>query len=90
MDPATTRGVVDRLSKRKMVSLLDDETDRRKVILRLEEAGRQFVERMMPIIPKIAYATLSPLNVAEQVALEYLLVKMTQEDPKLPDFSDLA
>jgi DNA-binding MarR family transcriptional regulator len=81
MDPATTRGVVDRLNKRQMISLQDDETDRRKVILHLDHAGRDFVERMRPIIPQIADATLSPLNVAEQIALHYLLLKLTQEEP---------
>jgi DNA-binding MarR family transcriptional regulator len=82
MDPATTRGVVDRLHKRKMITLQDDETDRRKVILHLDEAGRLFVERMHPVIPSIADATLSPLNVAEQVALHYLLIKLTQHEGK--------
>jgi len=81
MDPATTRGVVDRLNKRQMISLQDDETDRRKVILHLDLAGRHFVEKMRPVIPQIADVTLSPLNVAEQVALHYLLVKLTQDDP---------
>jgi hypothetical protein len=36
---------------------------------------------MRPIIPQIADATLSPLNVAEQIALHYLLLKLTQEEP---------
>ena len=78
MDPATIRGVVDRLNKRSMISIQDDEADRRKVILHLDEAGRQFVEKMLPVIPKIARATRSPLNVAEQVALSYLLMKLTE------------
>jgi DNA-binding MarR family transcriptional regulator len=73
MDPATTRGVVERLSRRGMIRLSGDEADRRKVIVDIEDSGRAFLKAMEPILDRIADETLRPLNVAERVALEYLL-----------------
>jgi hypothetical protein len=35
---------------------------------------------MAPAMPRIAEATLNPLNPAERVALEYLLLKVTGSD----------
>jgi DNA-binding MarR family transcriptional regulator len=77
MDPATTRGVVERLRVRGMISLLGDATDRRKVIVQLEQPARDYLAAMADAMPRIAEATLKPLNPAECVALEYLLLKVT-------------
>ena len=77
MDPATTRGVVERLRQRGMIALLDDPSDRRKVIVRLEPAGKKFLAAIDPVLPRITEATLTPLNVAERLALEFLLRKVT-------------
>ena len=80
MDPATTRGVVERLRRRGMISLQDDALDRRKVIIRLEAPGRRFLSAMKPVMPQIAAATLTPLNPAERLALSYLLAKVTASE----------
>ena len=81
MDPATTRGVVDRLQRRGMISVIDDPADRRKVIVQLMPAGHDYLELMADVMPQIAEATLTPLNPAERVALEYLLRKVTDGEP---------
>jgi DNA-binding MarR family transcriptional regulator len=78
MDPATTRGVVERLRQRGMIALLGDAADRRKVIVRLEAPGAAYLAAIDGVMPRIAEATLTPLNVAERLALEYLLLKVTE------------
>jgi DNA-binding MarR family transcriptional regulator len=78
MDPATTRGVVERLRVRGMISLIDDPADRRKVIVQLEQPARDYLAAMAPNMPRIAEATLNPLNPAERVALDFLLRKVTE------------
>jgi DNA-binding MarR family transcriptional regulator len=80
MDPATTRGVVERLRVRGMISLIGDAADRRKVIVQLEQPARDYLAAMASAMPRIAEATLNPLNPAERVALEYLLLKVTASD----------
>ena len=80
MDPATTRGVVERLRRRGMISLLGDAADRRKVIVRLEAPALAYLTTMAPVMPRIAEATLKPLSPVERVALEYLLLKVTETE----------
>ena len=76
MDPATTRGVAERLSEKGWVSLVADAKDKRKVMVRLEKKGRQFALDLVPVLYAIADETLDPLNEAERVALVYLLEKV--------------
>lgn len=78
MDPATTRGVVDRLVARGMISAKPSKRDRRKVIVSLEAPAREHLAAMATVVPQIAHATLAPLNPAETVALKYLLDKVTE------------
>jgi DNA-binding MarR family transcriptional regulator len=73
MDPATTRGVAERLSEKGWVSLVSDSRDKRKVMVKLEKKGRQFALDLIPVLNRIADETLSPLNEAERIALVYLL-----------------
>jgi DNA-binding MarR family transcriptional regulator len=80
MDPATTRGVVDRLKQRGLVSVGNDCKDRRKVIVKLKPKGRTVIETIQPLLPVVADATYAPLNVAERLALEFLLLKATGEE----------
>jgi DNA-binding MarR family transcriptional regulator len=81
MDPATTRGVAERLSEKGWVSLVADANDKRKVMVRLEKKGRQFAIDLVPVLYSIADETLEPLNEAERVALVYLLGKIATDDP---------
>ena len=76
MDPATTRGVAERLSEKGWVSLVADLKDKRKVMVKLEKKGRQFALDLIPVLHAIADKTLEPLNEAERIALVYLLGKI--------------
>jgi DNA-binding MarR family transcriptional regulator len=80
MDPATTRGVVERLNERGFVSLLSDANDKRKVIVRLERKGRQITNDIIPILFSIADETMARLNEPERAMLLHLLDKMTAGD----------
>jgi MarR family transcriptional regulator, lower aerobic nicotinate degradation pathway regulator len=78
LDPATTRGVVDRLKLRGLVVLSPDVNDKRKVLVDLSLAGHRLVKEMIPCSRKIGEKTLEALNPAEQIALTYLLKKITE------------
>ncbi len=80
MDPATTRGVAERLSDRGWVSLVSDESDKRKVMVKLERKGRKLANELVPLLHAIADATLKPLNEEERVALTLLLERISQTD----------
>lgn len=77
VDPATMRGIVERLKARDFVRLSPDPDDRRKVIVVLTDQGRVMVSRMLPYSFEITQRTLEGLSVAEQVALNYLLTKIS-------------
>jgi DNA-binding MarR family transcriptional regulator len=78
IDLATTRGVVERLEQRKLIALLADKTDKRKVIVVLEEAGRRLLQEILPHAHQITRQTTSSLNPAELVALDFLLRKLVE------------
>jgi DNA-binding MarR family transcriptional regulator len=80
MDPATTRGVVDRLLERKLVSLSTDRIDRRKVIVKIKPSGRKLIDEMLPVFDRIADDTMAQLNSAERVVLVTLLQKVGYGD----------
>jgi len=61
-----------------MIALFDDPADKRKVIVRLEPPGHRYLAIIEPVMPRISDATLAPLNVAERLALEFLLLKVTE------------
>lgn len=81
IDLSTIRGVVERLRKRKFVSLRKDREDARKVMVHLEDIGRDHILRIVPVMRSIADATLEPLNPAERLALEFLIKKIIADDP---------
>jgi DNA-binding MarR family transcriptional regulator len=85
MDPATTRGIVERLRDRGLVSWSNDLADRRQVIVAIEPAGIQVLRRMIPAAIEVSAATVQNLNVAEQVALRFLLEKMVSPNNGAPD-----
>lgn len=78
LDPATARGVVDRLRDRGLVALSADPNDKRKVVVDLEEEGRRLVQAMVPYSAEISKRTTQSLNPAEKVALVYLLQKIAK------------
>jgi hypothetical protein len=77
MDPATTRGIVERLKERKLISVLGDKNDDRRVIADLTENGRQLLAKVIPSALAISEQTMGTLNSAERVALLYLLNKIS-------------
>jgi len=77
MDPATTRGIVQRLKERKLISLLMDKEDHRRVIADLTENGWRLLARVIPAALAISEETMRTLNSAERVALLYLLHKIS-------------
>lgn len=76
MDPATTRGIVERLRDRSFISFSRDLKDRRQVIVALEPPGARILRRMIPAAIEVSAATVQNLNAAEQIALRFLLEKM--------------
>jgi MarR family transcriptional regulator, lower aerobic nicotinate degradation pathway regulator len=77
MDPATTRGVVERLKERKLIFLLTDKNDRRRVITNLTAKGRAVLGEVIPSALAISERTMQALDPVERVALLCLLNKIT-------------
>lgn len=80
VDQATIRGIVDRLKARGLIDISRDANDGRKVIMSLLPAGEAVLEEMYPRAKVITEKTMCRLNVAEQVALLYLLRKIGEDD----------
>jgi len=80
VDPATTRGVVERLRERGYVALSPDPNDKRRVQVSLTEEGAECVRRMVMPAQEVTRETLKGLNIAEQVALSYLLKKISDQN----------
>lgn len=78
IDQATIRGVVDRLKQRELVSVDHDRMDRRKVVIKLTQAGLDLVAEMEPFAQQITESTYGNLNPAERLALNFLLRKMLE------------
>lgn len=85
MDLATIRGIMERLSKRKLVSFSRDAKDRRQVIVKIEPQGLRAVDDIKPAAQRITEKTIQKLTVAERVALDYLLEKVCSVQEELPE-----
>jgi DNA-binding MarR family transcriptional regulator len=77
MDPATIQGVTRRLIDRGLVQIRPDETDRRRMLLRLTEAGLELTEDIIPYGFDITDDTLEPLTEEEQELFLALLKKIS-------------
>lgn len=77
MDPATLRGIVERLMKRKLIGLTTDKNDRRRIIANLTKKGQQLISKVIPSALAISDQTMRALNAVERVALLYLLNKIS-------------
>ena len=76
MDVATIKGVVDRLMKRGLVRSATDETDARRRLLTLSDAGRVFVEASFDAAHAVTRETLAPLAERERAMFVALLEKL--------------
>ncbi|MCO5064022.1 MAG: MarR family transcriptional regulator [Rhizobiaceae bacterium] len=73
MDAATVKGVIDRLKARGFVSVDKDESDKRRLTIRLTAEGKQAVRELTPLAREITAETLSPLTSREAETLLRLL-----------------
>lgn len=77
LDAATIKGVVDRLSLRRLVTVVNDPTDRRRRAVALTARGREIAEEAQKVAAEITAATLSPLSEDEQMQLSRLLRRIS-------------
>lgn len=78
MDAATIKGVIDRLKARGLVVITRDEGDKRRLMVSLTDAGRQAVERLIPVAQEITAQTLQPLTPREAGTLLRLLGRISE------------
>ena len=76
MDAATVKGVIDRLKARGLVALTRHEIDRRRLLVRLTQEGREAVATLIPLARGITEETLAPLTAREAGTLLRLLAKI--------------
>jgi DNA-binding MarR family transcriptional regulator len=77
LDAATTKGVVDRLKRRRFITASADPNDRRLRAIALTDAGRAAADAAVKIAGQITRQTLTPLTATEQTAVIRLLKKLT-------------
>nr|WP_210261028.1 MarR family transcriptional regulator [Enterovirga sp. DB1703] len=76
MDVATIKGVVDRLVRRGLAETSADPDDRRRVVVRLTEAGRDFYRANAQKALRVTEETLGPLAPRERDQLLVLLRRL--------------
>jgi MarR family transcriptional regulator, temperature-dependent positive regulator of motility len=83
-DKATTAALVERLHRRGLLDRTVDETDRRRRLLRLTEAGEELVQTMIPITDEVSDGLLARLTFDERRTLLAVLAKLTDERAEQP------
>jgi len=76
LDAATTKGVVDRLHARRLITALPDPDDRRRRAIALTKLGRSVAAKATQVARRITRETLAPLSAAEQKSVLRLLKKL--------------
>ena len=76
MDAATVKGVIDRLKSRGLVELSRHGGDKRRLLVSLTAAGRETVQRLIPLAERITAETLAPLSAKEAATLMKLLARL--------------
>jgi MarR family transcriptional regulator, lower aerobic nicotinate degradation pathway regulator len=76
LDAATTKGVVDRLEARRLITALPDPHDRRRRAIALTKIGRSVAAKATQVARRITRETLLPLTAAEQKSVLRLLKKL--------------
>jgi DNA-binding MarR family transcriptional regulator len=76
LDAATTKGVVDRLAARRLITALPDPHDRRRRAIALTKLGRSVAARATLVARRITRETLVPLSAAEQKLVLRLLKRL--------------
>jgi DNA-binding MarR family transcriptional regulator len=76
LDAATTKGVVDRLAARRLITALPDPHDHRRRAIALTKIGRSVAAKATQVARRITHETLVPLTAAEQRSVLRLLKKL--------------
>ena len=76
MDAATVKGVIDRLTARRMTQTSPDPTDARLLLVTLTPEGRRLARECIPGAVRISEEAMAPLTPAEQKRLLTLLKKI--------------
>ncbi len=77
MDPATMKGVIDRLDKRGLIASKPDPTDRRRTLWRLTGVAEELLGPAIEAGRAVTEATLAPLSPKERAAFLALLARLT-------------
>lgn len=77
MDPATMKGVIDRLEKRGLITSKPDPSDRRRTLWRLTGAAEDLLAPAIQAGRKVTEETLAPLSPKERAAFLDLLRRLT-------------
>jgi DNA-binding MarR family transcriptional regulator len=77
MDPATIQGVIRRLIDRDLILTRADETDKRRMLLRLAPEGEALITRLIGKARQVTEQTLSPLSAEERATIITLLSKLS-------------
>jgi DNA-binding MarR family transcriptional regulator len=76
MDAATIKGVVDRLTKRRLTETTPDPEDSRRRLVALTAAGERLLRERVAAAAEITEMTLAPLAAADRATLLRLLKKL--------------
>ena len=76
MDAATIKGVVDRLVREGLVATTPDPSDRRRLVVDLTPAGRDYCLKGLASAAAVSDETLAPLEPAERAQLLALLARL--------------
>ena len=77
MDPATMKGVIGRLHKRRVIARKSDPADGRRTLWRLSTSGEQLLARAIAAGMATTDETLAPLDFKERKALLALLSRLS-------------
>ncbi len=77
MDPATMKGVIGRLHRRRLIARKPDPADRRRTLWRLTSAGHRLLGRAIAAGVGTSNETLAPLGAGERKTLLDLLARLT-------------
>ncbi len=77
MDPATMKGVIGRLHKRRLIANGHDPSDQRRTLWRLTDAGASLLSAAIGAGLETSDQTLAPLNAKERKTLAGLLSRLT-------------
>ncbi len=83
LDTASMVGVIRRLKARKLISIVKNKEDRRRVIIDLTASGRVLVVKAMKMGTRANEQTLSPLTSAQRKQLVSLLSLLVAGDSEL-------